>query len=60
MKRKEKCAAIITVRKPGSMTLRGRKSIAAWMRRIAGDLETGKNEFMTSRFTARYIFSGEN
>ena len=53
-----KSAAVITVKKPGAMTLRGRKSIAAWLRQQARYLERKRGMIFTEKgnFTARYIY----
>jgi len=50
-----KSAAVITIKKPGAMTKRGRKSIAAWLRRQARYLDRGTN-YTTGTFTARYLY----
>ncbi len=51
-----KSAAVVTIKKPGAMTKRGRKSIAAWLRRQARYLERSLNYTDTGNFTARYIY----
>jgi hypothetical protein len=51
----EKSAAIVTIKDAPKMTKRGRKNIAAWLRRQAAFLEQHGNEF-AGRFTARYIY----
>jgi len=48
-------AAVITVRDANTMTPRGRKAIAAWMRQQARFLEQHGNEF-SRRFTAHYMY----
>lgn len=50
-----KSAAILTVKDAPIMTKRGRKQIAAWLRRQAKFLESHGPEF-ASRFTARYLY----
>ncbi len=54
-KRKDEAAAIVTIRRPSEMTARGRKDIAAWLRRQARFLETHAHQ-MADRFTARYMY----
>lgn len=51
----EKSAAIVTIRKANTMTKRGRKAVAAWLRRQAMFLERRGPEF-SDRFTARYLY----
>lgn len=48
-------AAIITIHGPGRMSAKGRRQIAAWMRRTANDLESLGDQYTETRFTARYI-----
>lgn len=56
MKGKEKSAAVVTVFRADEMTPRGRRQIAAWMRRQASMLEKeGKN--YAKRFTGRYLYT---
>ena len=52
---KEQSAAIVTIKDAPAMTKRGRKAIAAWLRRQATFLEKHGNEF-AGRFTARYLY----
>ena len=52
---KEQSAAILTVKRAHEMTKRGRKQIAAWLRRQADFLEKDGDKF-ASRFTARYLY----
>lgn len=52
---KEKSAAIVTIKDAPKMTKRGRKNIAAWLRRQAGFLEKHSDQ-LSHRFTARYIY----
>lgn len=54
---KEYSAAIVTVKHADQMTTRGRKAVAAWMRRQADFLEHHGQQF-SSRFTARYLTHG--
>lgn len=53
--RKDKAAAIVTVHRAPAMTRRGRKAIAAWLRRQAFLLEQ-HGELLANRFTARYRY----
>ena len=55
---KEKSAAIVTIKNAQKMSARGRKSIANWLRQQARFLESNGDE-LASRFTARYIYTGE-
>lgn len=50
-----KSAAIVIVKDAPKMTKRGRKAIAAWLRRQASFLEKHGNDF-SGRFTARYLY----
>lgn len=57
MKTKTQSAAIITIKRPGDMTAKGRRDIAAWLRKHADMLvKEGKN-YTTGRFTGRYFYS---
>lgn len=51
----EKRAAILTIFDAPAMTKRGRKQIAAWMRKQADFLEKHGQEY-AKRFTARYLY----
>jgi hypothetical protein len=51
----EKSAAIITIKDAPSMSKKGRRQIAAWMRRQATFLEES-GHVLSSRFTARYLY----
>ena len=51
----EKSAAILTIRDAPTMGERGRKAIAAWLRRQAGFLERHAKE-LSPRFRARYLY----
>ena len=53
---KEKSAAIVTIKDAPNMTKRGRKQIAAWLRRQAGFLENHADK-LSRRFTARYFYT---
>jgi hypothetical protein len=52
---KEKSAAILTIKAPGSMTLRGRRDIAHWLRRQAAHFQGYGSRYTKGTFTARYI-----
>jgi hypothetical protein len=54
MSTKEKSAAILTIKDAPQMSAKGRKQIAAWLRRQAQFLEGHGPEF-ANRFTARYM-----
>ena len=56
---KEESAAIITIKKPASMSARGRKSIAKWMRKQAEYFEEYGREYSEAKFTARYIYTSK-
>ena len=52
----QESAAIITIKQPGKMTPKGRRDIAAWLRRHAEMLvKEGKN-YTEGRFTGRYLY----
>ena len=52
-----KSAAILTLKKPGTMTAKGRSQIAAWLRRQATNLlKYGKDYNDTGDFRARYLY----
>lgn len=53
---KEKSAAIVTIKDAPHMSNRGRRDIAAWLRRQAGFLERS-GSVLNKRFTARYIYT---
>lgn len=49
-------AAILTLKKPGEMTPKGRAQIAAWLRKQAANLlRYGKDYNDTGDFRARYL-----
>lgn len=53
---KTKSAAIVTIHAAPKMTPKGRRQIAAWLRRQADMLvKEGKN-YTETRFTARYLY----
>lgn len=51
----EKSAAIVTVKDASKMTPKGRRSIAAWLRMQADNLEKDGHLYAT-RFTGRYLY----
>ena len=53
--KKEKSAAIVTIKDAAKMNKAGRKKIAAWLRGRAELLEK-HGDLMASRFTARYTY----
>ena len=53
--KKEQSAAILTIKDAKNMTKKGRREIAAWLKRQADFLEQEGNLF-SSRFTARYLY----
>lgn len=53
---KEYSAAIVTIKDAPSMTKRGRKAIAKWLRNHAQWLEQDGDKY-AKRFTGRYIYS---
>jgi hypothetical protein len=53
--KKEKSAAIVTVFDAPKMTKRGRKEVAAWLRRQAEFLEKDGEEY-AGKFRARYLY----
>lgn len=52
---KQKSAAILTIKDAPKMTVKGRREIAAWLRRQAQFLE-GHGPELANRFTARYLY----
>ena len=54
--KKEKSAAILSVFKAPEMTKKGRKDIAAWLRRQATNLLRYGDKYSETRFTARYLY----
>ena len=53
---KTKSAAIVTLNQPGLMTKRGRKQIAAWLRKQAECFEKHGDQYSKTRFHARYLY----
>jgi len=49
-------AAILTLKKPGMMSKRGRKDIADWLRKQAAFFLRHGDEYSKTRFTARYLY----
>ena len=56
MATKEQSAAILTLKAPGHMSKRGRKSIADWLRRQASFLLKYGDKYSETRVTARYLY----
>lgn len=54
--KKEKSAAILTIKAPGLMTPKGRKQIAAWLVRHADDLLTYGKQYTEGTFRGRYLY----
>lgn len=55
-KRKDKSAAIVTIYRADEMTARGRRQIAAWLRRHA-EMLTSEGKNYSKRFTGRYLYT---
>jgi len=51
-----KTAAILTLKAPGRMTDKGRKDIAAWLRRQATDLVKLGKQYSDKKLVARYHY----
>lgn len=60
MKKREQSAAVLTIFSPGKMTPRGRKDIAAWLRRHASHLLKHGNDYTEGRFTGRFIYERDD
>lgn len=56
MASKEKSAAILTIKHPGKMSAKGRREIAAWLRRHASMLVKHGKEYTDGRFIGRYLY----
>lgn len=56
-RRKEKSAAIITIRKPGKMSAQGRRDIAKWLRMHAAYLIKHGEKYTGGRFIGRYLYA---
>ena len=52
-------AAVVTIHRPGEMSPRGRRRIAAWLRRTAETLVKDGDKLSPTRFTARYIYQSK-
>lgn len=52
---KEKAAAIVTIFHASDMTSKGKREVAAWLRRQAKLLEQHAKE-LAGRYTARYLY----
>lgn len=55
-KKKWTAAAILTIRRAGDMTPRGRRAIAAWLRDHARWIVQHGKEY-SPRFTGRYLYA---
>jgi hypothetical protein len=55
VKATHKSAAIVTIHDASGMTAKGRRQIAAWLRRQADFVEKD-GKALASRFTARYLY----
>ena len=55
-KRKLNPTAIITIRRPGKMTARGRRDIAAWLKKHAAYLLKHGKDYTEGTFTGRFIY----
>jgi hypothetical protein len=56
---KSKSASIVTIHQPGSMTSKGRKDIAGWLRAVAHDLEQYGHLYTTGTFRSRYLYDSD-
>jgi len=52
----ERSAAILTIKKPGSMTASGRRQLAAWLARQASDLLKHGKDYTDKTFRSRYLY----
>ena len=55
----DETAAILTIIDAANFSARGKKSVAAWLRRQANRLERS-NKKMTKRYRARYIYQEDD
>ena len=55
-KPKFESAAIVTLRRVPAMSAKGRRQIAAWLRRQAEMLVAEGKDYTESTFTARYLY----
>jgi hypothetical protein len=55
-KHTNKSAAVLTIKRAPAMTKKGRKDIAAWLRRQANMLLRHGDQYSETRFTARYLY----
>jgi hypothetical protein len=51
-----KSAAVLTIKRPGKMTKRGRLAVVAWLRRQAAFFAKYGSKYSETRFTARYLY----
>jgi hypothetical protein len=59
MDKKEKSAAVLTIKAASNMTDEGRREIAAWLRRQAKHLIKHGEEYTEGNFRARYLYTEE-
>lgn len=55
--RREKSAAVVTIHSAPEMTARGRRQVAAWLRRHADMLVKDGKNYTRGRFTGRYLYA---
>lgn len=53
---KTKSAAVLTIKSPGSMSRKGRRDIADWLKRQADMLLTDGDKYTDGGFIARYLY----
>lgn len=56
-KQKPRCAAVVTIRKPGKMSARGRKDIAGWLRQHATHIMKHGKDYTDGTFTGRFFYT---
>lgn len=54
-RKKDKSAAVVTIKDAGKMTKKGRREVAAWLRKTAETL-TKYGDELAPTFRARYIY----
>lgn len=55
--KREKSAAIVTIYDAPRMTAKGRRQVAAWLRRHADILVKDGKDYTNGRFTGRYLYA---
>lgn len=55
--RKERSAAVVTIKAPGRMTARGRRDIATWLRQQAAHLLRHGKDYTEGTFRGRFIYT---